>query len=56
VTPNLIFTDHSVKVPPSVFVVCAEVAQLVEHSPEKAGVDSSILSLGTTFRELYGLN
>ena len=25
----------------------AEVAQLVEHSPEKAGVDSSILSLGT---------
>jgi hypothetical protein len=26
----------------------AEVAQLVEHSPEKAGVDSSILSLGTT--------
>jgi hypothetical protein len=28
----------------------AEVAQLVEHSPEKAGVDSSILSLGTTFR------
>ena len=31
---------------------CAEVAQLVEHSPEKAGVDSSILSLGTTFRIL----
>ena len=29
---------------------CAEVAQLVEHSPEKAGVDSSILSLGTTSR------
>ena len=28
----------------------AEVAQLVEHSPEKAGVDSSILSLGTTIR------
>ena len=28
---------------------CAEVAQLVEHSPEKAGVDSSILSLGTIF-------
>ena len=27
---------------------CAEVAQLAEHSPEKAGVDSSILSLGTT--------
>jgi hypothetical protein len=27
----------------------AEVAQLAEHSPEKAGVDSSILSLGTTF-------
>lgn len=26
----------------------AEVAQLAEHSPEKAGVDSSILSLGTT--------
>ena len=26
----------------------AEVAQSVEHSPEKAGVDSSILSLGTT--------
>jgi hypothetical protein len=31
---------------------CAEVAQLVEHSPEKAGVDSSILSLGTMFRLL----
>jgi hypothetical protein len=30
----------------------AEVAQLVEHSPEKAGVDSSILSLGTTFPTL----
>ena len=33
-------------------IVCphhsAEVAQLAEHSPEKAGVDSSILSLGTT--------
>ena len=28
----------------------AEVAQLAEHSPEKAGVDSSILSLGTIFR------
>jgi hypothetical protein len=26
---------------------CAEVAQLVEHSPEKAGVRSSILRLGT---------
>ncbi len=26
---------------------CAEVAQLVEHSPEKAGVHSSILCLGT---------
>ncbi len=30
----------------------AEVAQLAEHSPEKAGVDSSILSLGTIFRRL----
>lgn len=30
----------------------AEVAQLAEHSPEKAGVDSSILSLGTTLRIL----
>ena len=32
-------------------LVCryAEVAQLAEHSPEKAGVDSSILSLGTIF-------
>jgi hypothetical protein len=29
-------------------IVRAEVAQLAEHSPEKAGVDSSILSLGTT--------
>ncbi len=28
-------------------VARAEVAQLAEHSPEKAGVDSSILSLGT---------
>ena len=26
---------------------CAEVAQLAEHSPEKAGVGSSILPLGT---------
>jgi hypothetical protein len=26
----------------------AEVAQLVEHRSEKPGVDSSILSLGTT--------
>ena len=31
----------------------AEVAQLVEHSPEKAGVDSSILSLGTTSRMIH---
>jgi hypothetical protein len=31
----------------------AEVAQLVEHSPEKAGVDSSILSLGTIFPITY---
>ena len=31
---------------------CAEVAQLAEHSPEKAGVDSSILSLGTIPRLL----
>jgi hypothetical protein len=30
------------------FPLRAEVAQLAEHSPEKAGVDSSILSLGTT--------
>ncbi len=30
------------------FYECAEVAQLVEHSPEKAGVRSSILRLGTT--------
>ena len=27
---------------------CAEVAQLVEHSAENAGVVSSILTLGTT--------
>ena len=33
--------------PRSLTVNHAEVAQLVEHSPEKAGVDSSILSLGT---------
>ena len=31
----------------------AEVAQLAEHSPEKAGVDSSILSLGTTYHYLH---
>src|SRR5438876_5447165 len=30
----------------------AEVAQLAEHSPEKAGVDSSILSLGTIYQVL----
>jgi hypothetical protein len=30
----------------------AEVAQLAEHSPEKAGVDSSILSLGTINQKL----
>jgi hypothetical protein len=28
----------------------AEVAQLVEHRPEEAGVVSSILTLGTTLR------
>ena len=33
----------------------AEVAQLVEHSPEKAGVDSSILSLGTILPHSYKL-
>ena len=33
------FTSHKIS--------SAEVAQLAEHSPEKAGVDSSILSLGT---------
>src|SRR5439155_22597852 len=33
----------------------AEVAQLAEHSPEKAGVDSSILSLGTTVRNYNDL-
>jgi hypothetical protein len=31
----------------------AEVAQLVEHRSEKPGVDSSILSLGTTKPELF---
>jgi hypothetical protein len=30
----------------------AEVAQLVEHAPEKCGVGSSILPLGTTFARL----
>jgi exosome complex RNA-binding protein Csl4 len=30
----------------------AEVAQLVEHSPEKAGVRSSILRLGTTYTKM----
>ena len=34
----------------------AEVAQLVEHSPEKAGVDSSILSLGTTHHFPFQIN
>ena len=34
----------------------AEVAQLAEHSPEKAGVDSSILSLGTTYPHLINLS
>jgi hypothetical protein len=37
------------------FLQCAEVAQLVEHSPEKAGVDSSILSLGTILPRTYKL-
>ena len=32
----------------------AEVAQLVEHSPEKAGVRSSILRLGTTIYLIIG--
>ena len=45
--PTLIFANHSATVPLLVSNR-AEVAQLVEHSPEKAGVDSSILSLGTT--------
>lgn len=34
----------------------AEVAQLVEHSPEKAGVVSSILTLGTIFLALRDLS
>ena len=32
----------------------AEVAQLVEHRPEEAGVVSSILTLGTTFAARIG--
>ena len=46
---TLIFSDDPVTVRRSSCRDRAEVAQLVEHSPEKAGVDSSILSLGTTF-------
>jgi hypothetical protein len=36
-------------------VARAEVAQLAEHSPEKAGVDSSILSLGTIELSSYAM-
>ena len=32
--------------------LCAEIAQSVEHSPEKAGVPSSNLGLGTIFLPL----
>ena len=32
----------------------AEVAQVVEHGTENAGVDSSSLSLGTTYNILRG--
>ena len=45
----LIFSDDPVTVHRSSCRDRAEVAQFVEHSPEKAGVDSSILSLGTIF-------
>ena len=31
----------------------AEVAQLVEHAPEKRGVGSSILPLGTSLRSCF---
>ena len=34
--------------PTMIITKCAEVAQLVEHSAENAGVVSSILTLGTT--------
>ena len=46
---SLIFVDHFCNSATLLPFRCAEVAQLVEHSPEKAGVDSSILSLGTNF-------
>ena len=32
-----------------IIVTTAEVAQVVEHGTENAGVDSSSLSLGTTY-------
>ena len=35
-----------------IFKLLAEVAQLVEHGTENAGVDSSILSLGTTLHQV----
>ena len=35
-----------------IFKLLAEVAQLVEHGTENAGVDSSILSLGTTLHKV----
>jgi hypothetical protein len=42
--------------PPCYGVARAEVAQLAEHSPEKAGVDSSILSLGTIQRSFVDVS
>ncbi len=44
------FNSHrSIAFPIAILPCCAEVAQLAEHSPEKAGVGSSILPLGTIF-------
>lgn len=49
----MIFNDQSCNSATS--SLRAEVAQLAEHSPEKAGVDSSILSLGTILPRTYKL-
>ena len=40
----------------SIIEVPAEVAQVVEHGTENAGVDSSSLSLGTTVSFLIALS
>ena len=50
------FSKHRNSCLPIAILPCAEVAQLAEHSPEKAGVGSSILPLGTNISYSHALS